>query len=131
MAIYFITQRRGLIDKLAEIVDRAEGYHADVRRPGYVTERHTSTDVHPLGDQWAYVFDSTIWKHRAAILDELAKYGISKATVAAKVQRIRDQLSTNESVTFTSGVLNGVTLTWAEKGSDWTPAEASAQGRAR
>lgn len=121
MAIYFITQRKALIDKLAEIVDRAEGYHADVRPTGYVTQRHADTDVHPDGTQYAFVFDNTIWKHRSAILDELAKYGISRATVANKVQRIRDQLSTNETVTFTSGPLAGVTLVWAEKGSDWTP----------
>jgi hypothetical protein len=124
MPIYFITQRRALIDKLADIIDRAELYHADVRRPGYVTVRHANTDVHPLGDQWAYVFDNTIWKHRAAILDELAKYGISKATVAAKVQRIRDALSTSESVTFTSGILAGVTLEWKEKDADWTPKDS-------
>lgn len=121
MAIYFITQRRALIDKLAEIIDRAEGYHADVRPAGYVTQRHADTDVHPQGGTYAFVFDNTIWKHRSAILDELAKYGISRATIANKVQRIRDQLSTNESVTFTSGALNGVTLEWKEKAPDWTP----------
>lgn len=124
MTTYFITARRGLIDKLAEIIDRAEGYHADVRRAGYVTERHANTDVHPLGDQYAYIFDGVIWKHRAAILDELAKYGVSRTTIATKVQRIRDALSENESVTFTSGVLSGVTLTWAKKGSDWMPEQS-------
>lgn len=129
MPIYFITQRRALIDKLAEIVDRAEGYHADVRRPGYVTVRHANTDVHPLGNSYAFIFDNTIWKHRAAILDELAKYGISKATVANKVQRIRDALSVSESVTFTSGLLSGVTLEWKEKGADWTPADALSKRR--
>lgn len=121
MPIYFITARKALLDRLAEIVDRAEGYHADVRRPGYVTQRHADTDVHPLGNQYAYVFDGTIWKHRAAILDELAKYGVSRATIAQKVQRLRNNQSASENVTFTGGAMVGVTIVWQEKGVDWTP----------
>lgn len=119
--IYFITDRKALLIKLAQIVDIAEGYDISVRRAGYVTVRHANTDTKPDGLQHAFVFDNTIWKHRAAILDELAKYGISKAVISAKVQAIRDGTKTSETVTFSSGTLAGVTLEWKEKSADWTP----------
>ncbi len=120
--IYLTTDRKALLVKLANIIDITEGFDVSVRRPGYVTERWADIDTHPNGTVFAVLFDDTLWKNRIAILDYLDDFGISRATIANKVQRIRDALSTNESVTFSSGLLAGVTLTFVPKGSDWTPA---------
>lgn len=119
---YFMTDRRVVLEKLADIIDIEETYHITVRRPDYVTERHADIDEHPDGGFYAYISDDVLWKHKALIMDELESRGIDRETVRTKWQRIRDKLSANESVTIPSGLLAGVTISWAEKDMNWSPA---------
>lgn len=121
---YIITSNRALLEKIAETIDIAEGYHESVRRPGYVTERHANIDEHPDGKEYAYPVDD-VWAKRLPELGvELEKYGLSMKSLVDKTQATKGSASAKETATLDKGAFAGVAIEWSEKGADWTPKDS-------
>lgn len=114
MTIHLITTDHALLEKLAEQVDIAEGYHESVRRPGHITERHAEIESHPDGLTFAYIHDETVLKYRDLIAGELEKEGLDKEAVLNQLEAIKDGTSVKEET-----MVKGIKIEWTEKDESW------------
>lgn len=119
--IFLQVSDQSLLAKLATIIDTREGYVP--LRPGYVTQRYADIDTKPDGSTFAYPNDSIVAKHLSAIGDELAKYGISKATATKALQDTQTGAKGSDAISLTSGAYAGVTVQLAAKAADWIPVD--------